>query len=247
LKHGRKPLSNYHALCYINNGNDIIKAGDKMQRSYQMSENIDAPLYAKIALDVASRIYRGEFKEGDKISGRSTLASEYNVSPETIRRSMSMLEDLDVVSVGHGKGVKVVSRKNASIFIERFKNKENIGQLRKELVSMIEHKQEIDAKILKVVDKLIDYSDRLRSSHKFNPIEVVITANSKLIGKSINDTSFWQNTGATIIGIRRDSNIILSPGPYASFMENDVLVVIGEMEVLERIDQLQLHGAIQKE
>ena len=38
--------------------------------------------YVSIALDIANKILNGEFREKQKISGRSTLASMYNVSPE---------------------------------------------------------------------------------------------------------------------------------------------------------------------
>ena len=42
--------------------------------------------YLHIARDLAARIAKGEFPEGSKLFGRSMLASEYAVSPETIRR-----------------------------------------------------------------------------------------------------------------------------------------------------------------
>ena len=43
--------------------------------------------YLQIALDLATRIARGELAEGSRIYGRSVMASEYGVSPETIRRA----------------------------------------------------------------------------------------------------------------------------------------------------------------
>ena len=51
-----------------------------------------------IALDLAGRICSGELKVGHRVFGRSTLASEYSVSPETIRRAVNLLEDMQVVS-----------------------------------------------------------------------------------------------------------------------------------------------------
>jgi K+/H+ antiporter YhaU regulatory subunit KhtT len=46
--------------------------------------------------------------------------------------------------------------------------------------------------------------------------------------------NFWQNTGATIIGIRRGSRIILSPGPYAEFLKDDVFIMVGDEGSYER-------------
>ena len=63
-----------------------------MEKKYSM------PIYHKIALDIANKIHLGEIKEGSLLKGRSSLAATYNVSPETIRRAMKILEDLGVVS-----------------------------------------------------------------------------------------------------------------------------------------------------
>ena len=52
-----------------------------------MSRRTNSPAYLKIALDIASRIVNGDFIEGKKLSGRSTLVGIYNVSPyKTIYR-----------------------------------------------------------------------------------------------------------------------------------------------------------------
>ena len=55
--------------------------------------------YTRIAISLAERIASGQLKEGDKLSGRSKLSPEYNVSPETIRRTLRLLADMKVVAV----------------------------------------------------------------------------------------------------------------------------------------------------
>ena len=49
--------------------------------------------YLQIALDLATRIAQGELTEGSRIYGRSVLASEYGVSPETIRKALRLLAE----------------------------------------------------------------------------------------------------------------------------------------------------------
>ena len=44
-------------------------------------ENEELPQYMRIAGSVAGRIAEGQFAEGEKLSGRSKLSSEYQVSP----------------------------------------------------------------------------------------------------------------------------------------------------------------------
>ena len=54
-------------------------------------ENEELPQYMRIAGSVAGRIAEGQFAEGEKLSGRSKLSSEYQVSPETIRKAVQLL------------------------------------------------------------------------------------------------------------------------------------------------------------
>ena len=53
-----------------------------------MKQSVVLSQYLQIALDLATRIAKGELPEGSRIYGRSVMASEYNVSPETIRRAL---------------------------------------------------------------------------------------------------------------------------------------------------------------
>ena len=78
-------------------------------------------MYRSIALDLAQRIINGELHEGMKISGRTVLAGNYNVSPETIRKATALLKVKNVVSVSQGKEVTVLSKEDAYRFIEQYK------------------------------------------------------------------------------------------------------------------------------
>ena len=68
---------------------------------------------------------------GDKLYGRSSLASEYNVSPETIRRSITLLSDMDIVTVTKGSGIVISSVDNCLKFIDKFKDIDSISSLKK--------------------------------------------------------------------------------------------------------------------
>ena len=71
------------------------------------------PQYLRIALDVAEKIAAGELEERQRLSGRSLLASEYAVSPETVRKALRLLANMKVVEVREKSGVVVLSRDNA--------------------------------------------------------------------------------------------------------------------------------------
>ena len=59
----------------------------------------EVPVYQKIAIDIAKKIINGKYSLGEKLSGRSTLASENRVSPETIRKSEYILKEFDILNI----------------------------------------------------------------------------------------------------------------------------------------------------
>ncbi|WP_291565597.1 MULTISPECIES: TrkA C-terminal domain-containing protein [unclassified Clostridium] len=196
-----------------------------------MYENYSMPIYQKIALDIASGIYKGDIEEGKKLHGRSTLAGKYNVSPETIRRAIKLLEDVNVVQSSKGSGITVLSKDNAFKFINKFQNIESIASCKTTLADLIAKKRKLEDEIMETINKIVDHSGRLGNITPVTPLEIKIPDSCKLIGKSISEAKFWQNTGATIVGIKRNSSLILSPGPYATFNKGDVLLLIGDEKV----------------
>lgn len=193
------------------------------------------PVYQKIAIDIANRIVAGDFSIGDKLYGKSSLASHYNVSPETIRRAMILLNDMDIVEVTKGSGIIVKSVDNCLKFIGKFKDIDSMNFLKKEMLELLDEKNILEKKIEGVLNELIDYSNRFTSTNSFIPFEFKIYKGFNIIGKTISECRFWQNTFATIIGIRRRGNLILSPGPYAVFEEEDVFIAIGDEASYYRI------------
>ena len=109
-----------------------------------MESKVNEPIYKQIALDIAGRIYNNDIKVGQKIHGRSTLASSYNVSPETVRKAVKLLEDMKVVSSSKGSGVTIISKDNAYNFINRFHSIESVTSLKHDIESLMEEKKAIE-------------------------------------------------------------------------------------------------------
>ena len=193
------------------------------------------PTYERIAIDLANRIYDGKFKVGEKIHGRSTLASEYKVSPETVRRAIKILEDVEIVHSTKGSGIVISSRENAYKYIHRFSNLASIKDLEKEINTLVKEKNKIEGQLLDTVSKIMDYSTKLRHTNPLAPIEVEVFPGCVHIDKTISEVKFWQNTGGTVIGMKRKGDLIISPGPYALILEGDILLIIGDDETYERV------------
>jgi K+/H+ antiporter YhaU regulatory subunit KhtT len=189
--------------------------------------------YQKISIDIAKRIISGEIKAGQKLSGRSVLSSHYNVSPETIRRSISLLHDMQVVDVYRGSGIIVNSVDKAILFVERFKNIEQTYTLRNDLLNLIEEKRSLDNKLESLLEQIIDNTDKFKNLSPYNPVEIRVSKISPLVGKSIGEIKFWQNTGGTIIAIIRDREVFVSTGPYLTIEAGDTIVAVGGNVAIE--------------
>ncbi|WEK54598.1 MAG: TrkA C-terminal domain-containing protein [Candidatus Cohnella colombiensis] len=193
--------------------------------------------YKSIALDIAERIVSGELPVQSKISGRSLLASQYHVSPETIRKAIGLLKDENIVSVSQGKEIVIVSDQNAYDYITKNNYLKSVYSLKQELQQLLVLKKGIDSKFEVLLTEIIDASDRLKNLKPYHPVEIKVTDHSHVVGKTIANLQFWQNTGATIVALRRGTQVSISPGPHVILRENDVLVVVGDGQVQERTEQ----------
>lgn len=200
-----------------------------------MSKQTKTPNYIKIAVDIAHRITNNEFIEGSKISGRTTLVGIYNVSHETIRRSLALLKDNGVVIINEKSGIIINSKASAKDFLNIFKTKSDFYSLNNETYNLIKQRKNIDNQLEKNISSIIEFATQLRNVGSIIPFESIVEDGSVAVNKSIGELNFWQNTKATIIAIKRDGDLFLSPGPYFTIKENDVLVYVGDDCVLENI------------
>ncbi|HMM22973.1 MAG TPA: TrkA C-terminal domain-containing protein [Selenomonadales bacterium] len=193
-------------------------------------------IHESIALDLAERIANGEFEAGKKISGRTLLASHYGVSAETIRKAMALLRTANVVAVSQGKEILILSEEQAAEFVKHQASMQSAYSLRQELEILLKKKKDINTRFDDIVYQITRYTDRLRNLQPFNPVEVTVKANSPAIGKTIRQLRFRQVTGTTLVAIRRGVEVIVSPDPETALRQGDRLVVVGQSDVLEKVD-----------
>ena len=197
-------------------------------------ENTDTPKYMKIAIDIAQKIYNNEFKVGEKVRGRSTLSSKYNVSPETIRRAVSLLKDMQVVEVTEKSGIYIKSVENAYLFIHRFNAKNNVKELRQKIKSLKKEKNKLEREIDKYMDLILENSIQFENINLEDAYEIVIYSNYYIVNKTISDTEFWKHTNGTIISVKRKDKMYISPGPYFRFEAGDIARIICSEDDLNR-------------
>lgn len=195
--------------------------------------------YQEIAMDIAHAIMMGEFHEGEKIHGRSTLAGRYNVSPETIRRAIAILQNAGVVMVSQGVGITVTSKMMAEKFLKSFDQKGEIQVFLEDLKSLMDQRREIDLKIESHLNKLLGHADRLMSRW-LDVGEIEIGKTSAAIGKTLRELRIREQTGTTIVAVVRDGNEQFSPEAAFVLHGGDVLLAVGSPEGQDKLQQLIL-------
>lgn len=193
------------------------------------------PRYQQIAVELAERIVEERYTVGEKLHARSTLASNFNVSPETARKAINVLVDLGIMEVRHGSGAYVASKKKAQDFLTQYQDVQSIQEVKQEiLASVAKQKQELE-NFSDLLDLLVAQTKKVHNIVPFIPYELVLTAKAAALGATISELNIWHETGATIVAIKRAEELILSPGPYSVFAAGDVLYFVGNELALQRM------------
>lgn len=204
-----------------------------------MNQAVVPAQYLQIALDLADRIARGELPEGKRLYGRSVMASEYNVSPETIRKALHLLADMQVIEIKPQSGALVLSADNAGRYLENFSESADTLALKHRLKALTIEISSLNKQLLETTSALLKSRETFdKSEQPFPNYTVQVPENSPLIGKSIGELKFWQSTGSTIVAIRRGQTTILSPGPYAELYGGDTIILVGSPDAAEAARRL---------
>jgi K+/H+ antiporter YhaU regulatory subunit KhtT len=185
--------------------------------------------YEQIALDIASRILKDEYKVGEKIFGRSTLAGRYKVSPETIRRAVALLEDAGVVETAAGMGVIIKSKKAAESYFHQFRGQQALAELQDKLRALFEEKRRLDDEIETTMRHMVNYLWGMLNNLQYLE-KIEIPENSWLVGQSLASSRLRTETGATVVAIDRDGKEYYSPSSDMVFRAGDQLQVVGTVE-----------------
>ena len=189
--------------------------------------SLTKPKYQQIAVDVAEKIAEGKLHVGDKIHARSTLANQYQVSPETARKAIIVLVDLEIVKAKHGSGFYVASKEKAQDFVTQYQDVQTIAEIKEELLDSVAKQKEELTHFSSILDTLVEQTKRFDSFDPMSPCSFVLTEEAEYLG---------QNTSSTFIAIKHNEERLVSPGPYAKISLNDTLYFVGHDEsTLQRV------------
>ena len=91
--------------------------------------------------------------------------------------------------------------------------------------------------------EMIDQIERYRSTNPFIPYEMVVTEETPYLDRTVGEVDFWQETFATVIAIRRNGVLMMSPGPkvYSARM---ILSITPEMRLPGPGSEIYVSGLI---
>lgn len=77
--------------------------------------------------------------------------------------------------------------------------------------------------------------DQIHLSPEYSIVEIVAPA--RFVGKTLEESALRKKYGVTVLAIRRNEEIIVSPGAGQVLREGDVLVIIGRDEKIKEIGE----------
>mgnify|MGYP003185248048 CR=1 FL=1 len=193
--------------------------------------------YEQIAVDIASRIARHEYAVGDKLYGRSVLAGQYNVSPETIRRAVALLQSVHIVQVEAGRGIIVKDREKAVDYVEKFNQRKGLMAAQQEFAELLLKRQALDAEIEQQIKKILSYTSRMATLLP-RVDDIYVPEESPLVGKSLQEVDFRNQTGATVLAVERGSEEYLTPKSSDPIRANDILIFVGDEGSKAKVEAL---------
>lgn len=197
-----------------------------------------SPRYWQIASDIAAKIVGGQYQIGEKIYARSHIAGTYSVSSETARKAIVILADLGIVKAARGSGVVIISAENAKKFISQLESNNTLSALSESLIDSVDEIAARYERLKEDIHELVDHAKQFRFHNPLVPYEAEVRHASLCDGKNLLELNFWQNTCATVIAVMHGDNVTLSPGPYVTLKEGDVIYYVGEEHCIERVLKL---------
>lgn len=201
-------------------------------------KKVSLPRYQQVAVEIAERIADQRYPVGQKIHARSTLASNFNVSPETARKAINVLVDLGIMEVRHGSGAYVVSKEKAQEFYEQYQDVQSIQEIKNEIMDSVQQQKNELENVTQLLNQLVSKTRRTHNVAPFVPYELTLKADANHLEKTINELNIWHETGATIVAIQKGEELLLSPGPYAKLEAGNILFFVGNELGFQRMQNL---------
>lgn len=188
--------------------------------------------YQSIAYEIAKRITDKRIEEGQKLRGRSILASEFEVSSETIRKAMRLLSNIGVVEVRQRSGIYVISRNAAEMYVEQYRKQNEAYRLFSDTQELLEESERIQKLLQKHIKRLLETSKN--EVFPFDFFTVKLKESDHNLNQSLKDIKFWNETNGLVLAIEADGELYQAPNPSMPLEAGMSLYVLGDSDVKKK-------------
>jgi len=192
--------------------------------------------YEEIAQDLARRIVQGDLAVGARILGRSSLAGTYQVSPETIRRSVAILHERGALQAVAGSGVRVVSKVAASEYLDSLKTRTSLEEGARDLLLLIQNRRDLDDKIEAALERILSQATGALASRHVE--EIPVREGAWAVSRALNEIKLRNRTGATAVAVTRGVVDQFSPPADLVLEIGDIITVLGSEVARNRARKL---------
>lgn len=192
--------------------------------------------YEQIAYRIAKDIVFGNIKELEKLSGRSLLSSKYNVSSETIRKAVELLNAYDVVKVKDRSGIVVISSEKANAYINDYHKKNSSKKNYHETLDLLEQSTKINHDLHKKIKKIMQMTKN--EIFPFEYFVIQLDEKSSHLGETISSLNFYDKTKTMIIAYEIDKVLHQAPNPNTILNASMKLYVLGNDEIKQKVIEL---------
>ena len=85
----------------------VRDAQHKTPDQYKIDRDSYEPAYVQLAKILRRQIAEGAYRPGDQLPSEAQLCRRYGISPMTVRRTINLLSDQDIVNTAQGRGTFV--------------------------------------------------------------------------------------------------------------------------------------------
>ena len=112
------------------------------------------------------------------------------MSPETARKAIIVLVDLEIVKAKHGSGFYVASKEKAQDFVTQYQDVQTIAEIKEELLNSVAKQKEELTHFSSILDTLVEQTKRFDSFNPMNPYSLVLTEEAAYLEATISEMNF---------------------------------------------------------
>lgn len=195
--------------------------------------------YLAIAYQIAKRISQGTLEEGVRLSGRTLLSSEYQVSSETIRKALKVLETYGVVLSKERSGITILSKEAANTYMTRYMAQKADRRLLQETLEALKELSQVETHVQTLTRKLISVTRTGFFPFDFFTLELKST--DLHLGKSLFELDLKKTTNALVIGYEKEGLFYQNPDAALILEPNMTLYLLGDLSVQKKTEEY-MHG-----